>query len=891
MRKMRRMELLGIITTLLLVSVGISPEPSLGENNDMELPYPVTDEIIEGGMEVENYTGNLSISIFSETNGKAYTGAGTIEEPYLIKAKTFLLDESGDGIYFLYTDVHFHIEDCLIISYGQDSGSTAISLYYSSNITLENCTILSTMHSLEIHSSTNITIGNCSFQKENEVISIGQGIAVRLSDSENIKIIGSGISGFSSGFFFSNSRNISIIDNLVEDCGNGIYFYSSIDIQILQNNFTGTYNSPIRAWDGAWIEVSGNHFSSSNGLVFSGLYRSKVISNEIHSYDTPSEFIITFDTLIRDNLFIGMGMNIENYLPVDPEITEYIEQIYDLDDLISSSPIVEDNMVNGKDILFLDGEEDLQPIIGKDIGHVIVHNCSGIELKDFEMDGNGYLVTITSSDNVSLSGAILNSRFQSLKCSYSDDIIITDCSISSFGSVSIIDCERIDISWNEISTTDDGLDIHSTSRCILKGNKITSDLHGIFILRSPGIHVISNDDHSSMGMLIRYSDDALIRDNVISQGELNLDISEIIQLSMPEPQENIIGGSMTTYLFNRYDQNITLYPDAERIVAINLTNCSFSQWENIDGIKVEMGQSREVHFTGIDLEKIPLSFKIVNSHSISFNECRFENITSDKVISISRCADVTIMDCTFEKVDTGVAFTLSSGCRITGSRFIDNRIDPIQVISSSDMLSIDNNIISGSGRHGILIDTRNDYYSNWYTGLIFNNTIFGSVDLAILVSSDHDLIIFNNAFILNNGSNDTFDPAHLQIDTGNWSKKTRLRSSDSGNYFHDSNDPSIGFVYQYGEIDRSMWGYYQYDTAPKGAPVLEGYEDLWLSDGEVQKEYVIQSFTGIFVLIITLMIIRKSMIVRRMDHKQGIYKVKRKTSFKPWPKELKVPQK
>jgi parallel beta-helix repeat protein len=199
---------------------------------------------------------------------------------------TNVSSSDGDPIYL------YGVEDVVIEDSRTSRNGYGVYVRYSSNVTLDNCTLIGTHYeaAVTVIGSSNVTVTNCLIES---MLIATKGIAA-YSDWNRIE--GNTIESNSLGIFLSSSSNNTVSDNRISWSGNGIrVVFPSRDNLILNNTITDS------AWGGIYMASSAGHntifgnriSSSDDGItIFASPYNvianNTLLDNTVHNLDLRS---------------------------------------------------------------------------------------------------------------------------------------------------------------------------------------------------------------------------------------------------------------------------------------------------------------------------------------------------------------------------------------------------------------------------------------------------------------------------------------------------------------------------------------------------------------------------------------------------------------------------
>ena len=394
--------------------------------------------------------------------------------------------------------------------------------------------------------SNTITGNNASYNDET---------GIRLLESCNNNIITGNNASYNNvdvggGIFLSSSCNNNIItgNNASHNCWDGIHLVSSSNNNITGNNACNNNNNGIILYSSSSNNITGNNASNNDD---DGIYLYKSNSN-----------IITDHTFVNDGLFV-----------------------YD-----SYQNTVEDNIVNGKPLVYL---EDASDIVVTDAGQVILVNCNNITVKNLDLSNTcaGVELFRTEDSMISDNNVSNNGHYGIyLYSSNNNNITGNNASNNNASGIFLSSSSNNNITGNNASNNDDdGIRLYSSSsnNIIIGNNASNNGWSGICLSSScdwntitgnnasyndhDGIYLFSSSYHNIItGNNVSYNDDYGIFlyysfSNNITGNNVSYNGDAGIYLSSSS-YDNIITGNNVSY---NDDYGIFLYYYSNNIIYLN----------------------------------------------------------------------------------------------------------------------------------------------------------------------------------------------------------------------------------------------------------------------------------------------------------------------------------
>ena len=220
------------------------------------------------------------------------------------------------------------------------------------------------------------------------LLGTGIGTGINLTGRTNVIIKNIEISGFFYGIYLKFSLNNTLSSNHIRNNFHGIYLSGSANNIITGNNITNNDSSGIwfryssnnninenriieNSQDGIWLSSS-----SDNNNIFGNMIRNNGYGIRLDDYS---------NNMLRNNKINDNECNFGVFGSLLPEF------IQDIDD---------SNTVNGKPIYYWVNQHD--KIVPSDAGYVALVNCSGITIKNLNLNNNGQGLLLAYTTNSSI---------------------------------------------------------------------------------------------------------------------------------------------------------------------------------------------------------------------------------------------------------------------------------------------------------------------------------------------------------------------------------------------------------------------------------------------------------------------------------------------------------
>jgi len=393
----------------------------------------------------------------------------------------------------------------------------------------------------------------------------GEGSDVFALYADGIRIEGFTITGGRRGIYILSNNNTIINNNISSNNEDGIYIPLSNN-NIISNNIISNNDDGIFLWYSNNNCISENNISSNNGdgIVLEYSNNNSISENIVSSNRYGIYLWYSNKTMIRKSKFINDGLFVDD----------------------SYGNIVEDNKVNGKPLVYLEGESDE---FIDNAGQVILVKCKNITIMNSELTNTDIGIELFESDNClisnnnigsnywhgiflwysnnnSISENIISSNNYGIYLWYSNKTMIrknefinnglfvddsygnivednkvngkplvyleseSDRIIDNAGQVILVKCKNITIMNSELTNTDVGIELWQSDNCLISNNNISSNnRYGIF-LYDLNNNYISNNNISSNNydgiLLWNSNNNSISKNNISSNNDNGIELSD-----------------------------------------------------------------------------------------------------------------------------------------------------------------------------------------------------------------------------------------------------------------------------------------------------------------------------------------------------------------------------
>jgi parallel beta-helix repeat protein len=281
----------------------------------------------------------------------------------------------------------------------------------------------------------------------------GSGKGIDLYGRANVTVRDTQIKNFSLGIYLGSSNYNSISGNNIANNrgygGYGIYLRESSNNSITGNSITNNDNGIGLQYGSGNNSVSGNNIANNGvGIDHVDSSNNSISGNNIANNGVGIYLWYSLNNSIIANTFTRGGLHVWH----------------------SYQNAVEDNTVNGKPLVYLEGVSGFSVHYA---GQVILVKCSNINVENLDLSSINVGVQLIKTNSSSISGNNIANNWVGIDLSYSSNNII---------------------SGNSITNNGYGIDLSFSSNNSISGNNITaSNIAGIDLYYSSGNCIYHNN--------------------------------------------------------------------------------------------------------------------------------------------------------------------------------------------------------------------------------------------------------------------------------------------------------------------------------------------------------------------------------------------------------------
>jgi parallel beta-helix repeat protein len=544
--------------------------------------------------------------------------------------------------------------------------------------------------------------------KVENVISRNNLSGIRLYSCKNNTLLGNTVENSGYGIYVDCSSNNSLSGNVVNKSGDGIYLYSSENTLITGN--TVENNSGY-----------GIYLSDSNGNT---LWGNTVENNSTGiCLEYSSSNILSSNTLRNNAYNFGVrGCGLSDFL----------------------QSIDNTNLINGKPIAYLVGENNLTINQENQVGYLALVNCENVRVENLVLGRNlqGILLAYSTNswienvvcENNSTGIYLLNSPHGTLKANVVRNS--SECGIrlessdngTLLGNALENNFIGIDISYSDNTTLSNNtvenslyyaIRLHSSSNSILSSNTV---INCRFPMRFNPENEAEITIESGIGLYLMHSDNCVLSGNTLENNNygITLESSENCTLSGNSMDNNVCNFGVVGYQENHFLHRIdrtnlvngkpVLYIVGENNLVINQEN--------------EFGYLGLVRCENVILEDLIVENNLTGLLLFGVKDGRVENILARNNlygILLGHSENGTISNNTVSNSYFGIMLGGSNGNVISGNTVENGLVFGIYLEGSSSNTLI-NNVVENSGYLGIIVEHSDN---NILVGNLVDHSYYG----------------------------------------------------------------------------------------------------------------------------------------------------------------------
>ena len=420
-------------------------------------------------------------------------------------------------------------------------------------------------------------------------------VGINLTYRSNVTIRNIGVGAFYSGIYLFNSLNSSMVGNNITNNVEGICLEFSSNSSMVGNNITTNGYAGIRIQSSSNNNVSGNNIIRNHyaGVELRLASNNGVVGNSITNNGIGTVLDGSSNNSIVGNMFAGDGLLV----------------------LDSCENKVENNIVNGKPLVYLEGRSDYTV---DDAGQAILLNCNNIRLENLDLSNTTVGLELSGTNN---SRIVNNNIFgDEITTSYhigiwlfhssNNSMIGNNVATKSSGICLERDSLNNNIVGNNITGNDEGITLNMASNYNnIAGNNVTNNGLGISLSNSYYNSILGNSISGTNGSGVRLY---VCHNNHISGNNITANnwsgISLVLSLD-----NNISGNNITNNKYGLY-----VYSGGYHVTSgNNITNNEYGIW--IDWTTQPRTGDHPVTITGNNITSNGYGIILYSSSSIIYH--------------------------------------------------------------------------------------------------------------------------------------------------------------------------------------------------------------------------------------------------------------------------------
>jgi len=261
------------------------------------------------------------------------------------------------------------------------------------------------------------THDNITYTLTGDIASYADGIVVErdniVIDGNRCIIQGTGEYPYS-GIDLSNRINVTIQNINIQNFRYGILLSGSSYNRISGNNITANNEVGIALAYSFYNSISGNNITANNyyGIYFYYSYNNSMVGNNIANNSLGICLGYSSNNRISGNNIMansweGVRLVKSSYISVSGNVFTNNGLVV----LDSYGNVVEDNLVNGKPLVYL---EDASNLTIEDAGQVILINCDGITLENLNLTHTDKAIQLRNTNNTKITNNNITNNYDGI---------------------------------------------------------------------------------------------------------------------------------------------------------------------------------------------------------------------------------------------------------------------------------------------------------------------------------------------------------------------------------------------------------------------------------------------------------------------------------------------
>jgi len=389
-----------------------------------------------------------------------------------IRVENLALGNNEQGILLAGTKNSW-VENCTL-----ENSDQGIDLYYSSNDTLDNNTCSNNFYGIRLSNSSN------NFLSNNACENNGYGIYLYYSDN-NLLSNNTVENGYNPSIELEYSDNNLLFNNTLENNRN-----NGIRLHYSDNNFLSNNTVENNFYDGINLSSSSNNIVSNNimennnnGIRLDG--PNNFLSNNVCSNNNEYGIRLdsSFNTLDNNscsNNYYGIRLGYSSNNTLDNNSCSNNRYNFGVrgDDIsYFTHDIDNSNLVNGKPIRYLKGENDL--LIGPsygDIGYLALVGCDNIRVENLVLGGNGEgILLVDTSRSMIINSSFANNESGIYLKNSRNNFISNNVGENNGYGIYLYYSDNNFISNNAMKNNYGGIYLYNSNNNLISGNTFTND--------------------------------------------------------------------------------------------------------------------------------------------------------------------------------------------------------------------------------------------------------------------------------------------------------------------------------------------------------------------------------------------------------------------------------